>query len=539
MSQSPPERSCTSACDCSPFSFAVLSPQGASAAGREADLCRRSTAGAVSGSYDERLAPTSTSDAELTARGLRRESSRPSTPSSFGVHSPTDARNASTPTIGVSAPRSETSLKCCPAAPLGAEEAATAILEATPDEHRIKSILVVTVYGCEHTSASTSHHDVIAEILKRKSDTDARLLLDAVEIIHRLDAVWYRESPSSSDAPSSKATQAFGDTKSIFPHGTPGSSGGGTPASFCSSFGPCSDCPPAGDSCDPSGELTSPLRKAEREAQGHTPSPPRVCHNSDGGVAVPPREILCAADVLAVTSWYSPSVRSPLDGKMMSVTEVCNAASGSLIDLSDARVQDDALSRECVVLAAIERQQGQEEEEEGEGKERREFDMEHDDDVDWEICAAASPAPPLESLSSGDGVSLGWAQCIGSLPMSLPVSGSASDRQREHYEMASKKGFNDFACQCSIAKERGAMSCLERFGKEHYRRWHAETCELCSHRHEPWECSAVLIALSSQCVQPFGRRRTVGGREDTAERRRAQSPREDVCTHRANRSQRP
>jgi hypothetical protein len=126
MSQSPPERSCTSACDCSPFSFAVLSPQGASAAGREADLCRRSTAGAVSGSYDERLAPTSTSDAELTARGLRRESSRPSTPSSFGVHSPTDARNASTPTIGVSAPRSETSLKhclsskCCPAAPLGA-----------------------------------------------------------------------------------------------------------------------------------------------------------------------------------------------------------------------------------------------------------------------------------------------------------------------------------------------------------------------------------------------------------------------------------
>ena len=84
---------------------------------------------------------------------------------------------------------------------------------------------------------------------------------------------------------------------------------------------------------------------------------------------------------------------------MKSVVEVCDAASGSLIDLSDARVQDDALSREGVVLAAIERQQGQEEEEEGEGKERHEFDMEHDDDVDWEICAAASPAPPLESLS--------------------------------------------------------------------------------------------------------------------------------------------
>ena len=126
MSQSPPERSCTSACDCSPFSFAVLSPQGASAAGREADLCRRSTAGAVSGSYDERLAPTSTSDGELTACGLRRESSRLSTPSSFGVPSPTDARNASTPTIGVSAPRSETSLKCCPAAPLGVDTTITA-----------------------------------------------------------------------------------------------------------------------------------------------------------------------------------------------------------------------------------------------------------------------------------------------------------------------------------------------------------------------------------------------------------------------------
>ena len=149
MSQLPPQ-SHTSACSCSPLSFGVPSPQDA---GREEDLCRRSTAGAASSSNDERCAPSSNPTEGLwTPWVLRREPERPSTPSSFGVPSPADARSASTPTIGVNAPMSETSLKqssllskCCPDAPLGAEEAATAILEAVPDERLIKEILVGTV----------------------------------------------------------------------------------------------------------------------------------------------------------------------------------------------------------------------------------------------------------------------------------------------------------------------------------------------------------------------------------------------------------
>jgi len=51
---------------------------------------------------------------------------------------------------------------------MGAEEAATAILEAVPDERLIKELLVGTVYGCEHVEASATPHDVIADILKRK-----------------------------------------------------------------------------------------------------------------------------------------------------------------------------------------------------------------------------------------------------------------------------------------------------------------------------------------------------------------------------------
>ena len=44
-----------------------------------------------------------------------------------------------------------------------------------------------------------------------------------------------------------------------------------------------------------------------------------------------------------------------------------------------------------------------------------------------------------------------------------------------HWKMASKWGFAGFQCNCNIARQRRASSCIERFGKEHYRRWHNET----------------------------------------------------------------
>ena len=41
--------------------------------------------------------------------------------------------------------------------------------------------------------------------------------------------------------------------------------------------------------------------------------------------------------------------------------------------------------------------------------------------------------------------------------------------------MASEQGHRGFACGCHIARARGATSCLDRFGKEQFRRWHNET----------------------------------------------------------------
>ena len=58
---------------------------------------------------------------------------------------------------------------------------------------------------------------------------------------------------------------------------------------------------------------------------------------------------------------------------------------------------------------------------------------------------------------------------------SLPDHGTEEYRRDMHWKMASKWGFAGFQCNCNIARQRRASSCIERFGKEHYRRWHNET----------------------------------------------------------------
>ena len=57
----------------------------------------------------------------------------------------------------------------------------------------------------------------------------------------------------------------------------------------------------------------------------------------------------------------------------------------------------------------------------------------------------------------------------------LPTSGTAQERKEQHFKMASEQGHAAFACGCPIARARGATSCLDRFGKEQFRRWHNET----------------------------------------------------------------
>ena len=241
--------------------------------------------------------------------------------------------------------------------------------------------------------------------------------------------------------------------------------------------------------------------------------------------------------------------------------EVADAQAATVVDLGDACVGDEALSRECAVLAAIERQQEEEEEEEaaedeaggGTGFAGANFDDSNlnFDDEEWVITTEAEDrgedvrgvhhAPPSEGpeemsepqvtageaaaspnialvtphpqgrshqlsgsqlvalhleLASGQSRSSGGSSattmvqscgggasamvptCGGSVAvMSKLAAGSLQARQARHFEEASGSGFNDFGCSCPVAKERGALSCIERFGKEHFRRWHAETCE--------------------------------------------------------------
>ena len=56
----------------------------------------------------------------------------------------------------------------------------------------------------------------------------------------------------------------------------------------------------------------------------------------------------------------------------------------------------------------------------------------------------------------------------------LPTSGTAQERKEQHFRMVSEQGHTAFAFRCHIARARGATSCLDRFSKEQFRRWHKE-----------------------------------------------------------------
>jgi hypothetical protein len=85
-------------------------------------------------------------------------------------------------------------------------------------------------------------------------------------------------------------------------------------------------------------------------------------------------------------------------------------------------------------------------------------------------CAKHSP-PPAGTLLALPGA----ASDVKSEGSRLPSSGTALERKEQHFQMASEQGHTSFACRCHIARARGATSCLDRFGKEQFRRWHNET----------------------------------------------------------------
>lgn len=173
------------------------------------------------------------------------------------------------------------------------------------------------------------------------------------------------------------------------------------------------------------------------------------------------------------------------------------------IDLRDPYLEDEQWDMEAMVLSTIAGQLEDEEEEEEEVPERvtkeEEEEVEKGDesgacdecDEDgpfggWALkyrgaarcgesscedgCAAHSTTPSGAVLAVA-----GAASHVKSAGSRLPTSGTTQERKKQHFEMASKEGHTSFACGCHVARARGATSCLDRFGKEQFRRWHNET----------------------------------------------------------------
>ena len=172
------------------------------------------------------------------------------------------------------------------------------------------------------------------------------------------------------------------------------------------------------------------------------------------------------------------------------------------VDIGDPYLEDKQWDMEAMVLSTIAGQLEDEEEEEEE--ERLPPLVEEGDECDDE-CGGCGDCDEDGAPSGGKDAFGGWALgfrgaagcseslCEGgcaahtSTPSEavpsgvksdgsrLPTSGTAQERKEQHLKMASEQGHAAFACGCSIARARGASSCLDRFGKEQFRRWHNET----------------------------------------------------------------
>jgi hypothetical protein len=205
---------------------------------------------------------------------------------------------------------------------------------------------------------------------------------------------------------------------------------------------------------------------------------------------------------LVVESWCSPTLVSPA-GRPCSVIQLEERQTAGPVDLGDAYLDDEQWDMEAMVLSTIAGQLEDEEEEEveeapdlvGMGDEFGDCEGCDEDDApigcDWvpksalrafrgyghcqdgtceDECAVRSSTPAGAVLAVA-----GADSKLKSNGSRLPTSGTAQERKEQHFKMASEEGHTTFACHCAIARARGATSCLDRFGKEQFRRWHNET----------------------------------------------------------------
>ena len=249
--------------------------------------------------------------------------------------------------------------------------------------------------------------------------------------------------------------------------------------------------------------LTSPPPRggcAQTRSSGPAASPCELCSPPARGEGVPSPlggHVKSTEDPvgLMVEAWCSHTLVSPA-GRACSVLQLEHHQAAGPVEITDAFLEEEAWDMEAMVLSTIAGQiedEEEEEEEECDGEDCGgcdEFDEDgpsegkaafggwalefrgyesagcRDASCEGGTCAmAAHPSTPSEAVSS----------VVKSDGSRLPTSGTAQERKEQHLKMASEQGHTAFACGCHIARARGATSCLDRFGKEHFRRWHNET----------------------------------------------------------------
>lgn len=195
---------------------------------------------------------------------------------------------------------------------------------------------------------------------------------------------------------------------------------------------------------------------------------------------------------LIVESWCSPTLVSP-GCRPVSVLQIAKQQDAGPSDITNPFLDGREWDMEAMVLQTI---AGQLEEEEEEENVDMPLALVEDDDSlccedaeqepgpfdGWalasrraasceDVCCAVACTPSAGTSSSVAEVTSD-KMVDGSR---LPTSGTSQQRKKQHFQMASAQGHASFACHCRIARARGAQSCLDRFGKEQFRRWHNET----------------------------------------------------------------
>jgi len=127
--------------------------------------------------------------------------------------------------------------------------------------------------------------------------------------------------------------------------------------------------------------------------------------------------------------------------------------------------------------------------------------------------------------ASGEMVPAGGAMVTTSGPspgLRLPTDGTISERKSAHYFMCDT-AFSGFACRCTVAREHGALSCLDDISRTQFRRWHHETYGVTASGDEATQSSLQIQnaihhkmwALKEECAGSSKSQRDDSGRRFT------------------------